>query len=185
MRRRAALAFLTASALPARADDDLVRRLRSEPLAIVMRHAQTVAGTGDPPGFRLDDCSTQRNLSEAGRAQARATGAAWRDQRLPIVSVHSSAWCRCIETGELLGFGPVDRLPALNSFFEERERREAQTASLRSWVARREARGIAVLVTHQVNVTALTGVYLGSGESVVVTAAGEPIGRLGPYPAPT
>lgn len=185
MRRRTALALLTASALPARADDDLVRRLREESLAIVMRHAQTVAGTGDPLGFRLGDCSTQRNLSEVGREQARATGAAWHQQGLPIVSVHSSAWCRCLETGELLGFGPVQRLTALNSFFEEREQGEAQTQALRSWLNRRERRGIAVLVTHQVNVTALTGVYPRSGEAVVVSAAGEPIGRLGPYPAPT
>lgn len=180
MRRRIALGLLVASALPARGQD-LGQRLHEGGLAIVMRHTRTEAGTGDPPSYRLGDCSTQRNLSEAGRQQARATGAAWRELGVPVRDVLTSAWCRCIETGRLLGFDEPLHLAALDSFFDERSRRDRQTDELRRWLAGRDPSGVAVLVTHQVNVTALTGVFPRSGEAVVVDAGAGVLGRLGPY----
>jgi hypothetical protein len=74
---------------------------------VLLRHAQTTPGTGDPPGFKLEDCSTQRNLSEAGRTQARQIGQAIRDRKILIAQVFSSQYCRCLETARLLNLGNV------------------------------------------------------------------------------
>jgi broad specificity phosphatase PhoE len=131
-----------------------------------MRHA-TAPGTGDPLGFRLEDCATQRNLSDEGRAQARRIGAAFRARGVPIEGVWSSQWCRCLETAELLDLAPVTPLPALNSFFEDREQEADRTAALRAFIAARQPHGALIMVTHQVNITALTGVFPASGEAVV------------------
>ena len=82
--------------------------------------------------------------------------------------VVSSQWCRCLETAKLLGLGPVEELPVLNSFFRRNERRAQQTQALRDWLAGQDLDGTLVLVTHQVNITALTGVYPASGELAVI-----------------
>jgi phosphohistidine phosphatase SixA len=154
---------------PARADDalDLVK---AGGHALIMRHAQTVAGTGDPPGFLLADCATQRNLSEVGRAQARAWGRRLRAAGLEGAPVLSSQWCRCLETGRLLGLGPVQPAPsALNSFFEDRARSAPSTAALQELLqTMATARPGPVLVTHQVNITALTGLVPASGEAIIL-----------------
>jgi len=141
---------------------------------LLMRHA-LAPGTGDPAEFDVEDCATQRNLSDTGRDQARRIGEALRAQ-LPdaVIASYSSAWCRCRETAELLGFGDVTMLPALNSFFADRSTQGAQTEALRDWIAERigSDAGSAVLVTHQVNISALTGGFTRSGESVIVDADG-------------
>jgi broad specificity phosphatase PhoE len=137
----------------------------------IMRHA-LAPGTGDPPGFRLDDPSTQRNLSDAGRAQARAIGATLRDRRAGFDAVWSSRWRRCVESAELLGLGPVTPEPALDSFFEERAEGPARTAALRARLMALDPGRSVMMVTHQVNAAALTGVSPASGE-IVVTALGE------------
>ena len=145
-----------------------------------MRHAQTVPGTGDPPGFRLDDCATQRNLSEDGREQARRIGARLREEGVPVGAVRTSAWCRCRETAALLDLGPVERLQPLDSFFEDRSQRDNHRAGILAFMAAWTGPGNAMLVTHQVNVTAVSGVAPASGEIVVMTAGAEPelVGRL-------
>ena len=76
---------------------------------ILMRHAATVPGTGDPPGFRLGDCATQRLLSDAGREQAKAIGAALRERGVSADRVLSSAWCRSVDTAELMDVGGRSR----------------------------------------------------------------------------
>jgi broad specificity phosphatase PhoE len=181
MRRRAILlgAALAALARPGRADATL-DRLRAGGLVMLMRHARTVPGTGDPPGFRLDDCATQRNLSEDGREQARRIGSRLREERVPVGAVRTSAWCRCRETAELLGVGPVERLPPLDSFFEDRSQRDRHRAGILAFMAAWTGPGNAMLVTHQVNITAVSGVFPGSGEIVVMTAgtSTEIVGRL-------
>ena len=82
-------------------------------------------------------------------------------------ALHSSQWCRCKDTAALLSLGPVSELPALNSFFQRWDRREPQTRALRDWIAARDLSAPHVLVTHQVNITALSGVTPGSGELVI------------------
>lgn len=170
----AALAILLPGLLPgllagaARADnpaDGPLERLRAGGHALMLRHA-LAPGTGDPAGFRLDDCATQRTLDAAGRDQARAIGKALRAAGITRAAVFSSQWCRCLETAELLELGPVTELPALNSFFgPNRDRRPARMAALRAFLAERPVDGPpVVLVTHQVTITALTGDFARSGE---------------------
>ena len=144
----------------------LFEALRKGEAFAIMRHA-LAPGISDPTGFDLDDCTTQRNLSEAGRRQAAEIGARFREGGIEAAEVFSSAWCRCRDTAKLLGLGPVRDLPQLNSFFEEPERREAQTAALKDWLAGHAAASPLVLVTHQVNIRALAGVPTSSGEVVV------------------
>lgn len=150
----------------------------------LVRHA-TAPGTGDPPGFRLEDCATQRNLSPAGRAQAKAIGANLRWHGVHVDRVYSSQWCRCLETARLLGLGEVVPLPPLNSFFASPESETAQMAELRARLADQPRAGALVLVTHQVVITALTGVVPRSGEIVVARpVAGGGLALVGRIPAP-
>ena len=178
------LAMLAATVVApgaARADPALWAGIRNGSAVVVMRHA-LAPGTGDPADFDVDDCATQRNLSEEGRRQARAIGDRFRQNGIDEARVMSSAWCRCLETARNLKLGPVENLPALNSFFRNQSRGGAQTAELKAWILENAGREPIVLVTHQVNITALTGIYPRSGEMVVLRAAAdgeiEVLGRL-------
>ena len=153
---------------PALADDaTLWAGLRSGGDIALMRHAEA-PGTGDPAGFRLDDCATQRNLSEQGRRQAEDAGALFRSKGIASATVYSSLWCRCLDTASGLGLGPVAPQPALNSFFDDAGRDRQQTEALRQLIRQRPQGRPLVMVTHQVNIAALTGVYPQSGEIIVV-----------------
>ena len=139
---------------------------------ILLRHA-LAPGTGDPAGFSVSDCSTQRNLSVAGREQARRIGELFRANGIEAARVYSSQWCRCLETARLLELGRVTELPILNSFFREFHREKPQTRQLTKWLRQQDLSQPLVLVTHQVNITALTGIFPRSGELVVVRREGE------------
>ncbi|MEQ8709806.1 MAG: histidine phosphatase family protein [Rhodospirillales bacterium] len=153
--------------LPAAASDDEVwQALKSGGHVAMMRHA-LAPGTGDPGIFRLNDCTTQRNLNDRGRRQAVAIGEAFEANGITEARVRTSQWCRCRETAELLGLGHPEDLPDLNSFFESRQNGPRQTAALRQWLGSQSLAEPLVLVTHQVNITALTGVFPSSGEIVV------------------
>jgi len=172
--RRAALAgaFLAtlitvAMAAPAAADDALWKALRSGEHVALLRHA-LAPGTADPTEFALRDCATQRNLSDQGRGQAARIGDRFRANGIAVARVASSQWCRCLETARLLDLGPVEELPPLNSFFRRGERRNAQTQALQAWLGDQVLERPIVLVTHQVNITALTGIFPASGELVVL-----------------
>lgn len=154
--------------------------------AVLLRHA-LAPGTGDPPGFRLGDCSTQRNLSAEGRRQAIAIGAQWRRERMPVDRVLTSRWCRARDTARLLAVGPVTAYPALDSSFTVSSTVAARrTADVRALIARHHGEpGVLVLVGHQVNVTALTGLAPSSGQAVVVKAGSRGALRVvGTLPAP-
>jgi broad specificity phosphatase PhoE len=152
---------------PALADEAVWEALAGGGHVVLMRHA-LAPGTGDPANFRIDDCSTQRNLDDTGRQQARATGAAFRERDIPVAAVYTSQWCRCRETAELLELAPVEDLPALNSFFQARERRGPQTEAARAFIAGLPLDGgNVVMVTHFVNIGALVGESVSSGELVV------------------
>jgi phosphohistidine phosphatase SixA len=137
----------------------------------LVRHADA-PGVGDPESFALGDCSTQRNLSDGGRAQAARIGAAFRKQQIAVDQVLTSGWCRCVETATL-AFGTAEVWSPLNSFFRDDSSGAAQTAEVRTRVADWTGPGTLVLVTHQVNVTALTDIFPASGEIVVLTPAPE------------
>ena len=149
--------------------------LRSGGHIALMRHA-LAPGTGDPANFDVADCGTQRNLSQEGRDQAARIGEQARANGLSAALVRSSQWCRCLETAELLGLGPAEVLPALNSFFRSPERGLSQTQAVETWIGEQALDQPVILVTHQVNITALTGVYPRSGEILIV--APSPDGSL-------
>jgi len=180
MLRRRFLAFtacLASASLRAR-DADLWQRLQSGGYVLLIRHAATVPGVGDPPGFRLAVCSTQRNLSGQGREQARALGAALRNRGVPLGPVLSSRWCRCLDTARL-AFGRVEQAPMLDSMFNDSA--ASGRAKVNEVLAHCGAFGTEgaktnlVLVTHDVNIRALVGLYVAPGE-IVVTRPGD--GRL-------
>lgn len=134
----------------------------------MIRHAYA-PGTGDPDNFRIGDCSTQRNLSETGREQARRTGDAFRQNGVTVAQVLSSEWCRCQETAELLDVGAIETFPALNSLHQRRHNEEKQVAALKRFLKDLPANGpTVVFVSHHATVGALTGAYPQSGAMVVV-----------------
>jgi phosphohistidine phosphatase SixA len=174
------LTLILFAATPAYADEATAwAALREGGHIILMRHA-TAPGVGDPPGFRLGDCSTQRLLSGAGRAQAKAIGAALRGRGVKADRVLTSAWCRCVDTAELMDLGPVEIFEPLNSFFRTGDSAASQTEAVRKLIGDWKGPGTLVLVTHQVNVTALTDVFPASGEMVVLRPDGRSIGRISP-----
>jgi broad specificity phosphatase PhoE len=161
-------ACLRAQGTPTSAD--FWAQLRQGGNVLLMRHAQTDPGVGDPPNFRVGDCSTQRNLSDSGREQARRVAEAFQREGLRPDEVRSSAWCRCVDTAAL-AFGEHSVWAPINSFFQqsgsEQQTREVLTA-LQSFQAPRNL----VLVTHQVNISALTGSFAAMGE-ILLTRPGE------------
>jgi len=163
-------------------DSDLATRLQQGGHVLMLRHA-LAPGFGDPPGFELDDCATQRNLDASGRAQAIAIGEWLRRQGVREAKVYSSQWCRSLETARLLNLGPVKPLPALNSFFERTHDRVGSLIALNAFFARQPADGpLIILVTHFVNIEAVAGFSVGSGEGVLlqlqVGAAPRVVGRV-------
>ena len=147
--------------------------LRKGGYVLLMRHAATEPGVGDPPQFTLGDCKTQRNLSAAGRDQAARTGQRFREAGVDIAAVLSSRWCRCMDTANI-AFGSATPEPALDSFFGERSsRNEQQTAATRARIQSFRGPGNLVMVTHQVNITALTGAFPAEGEIFVVRASAQ------------
>jgi phosphohistidine phosphatase SixA len=140
---------------------------------LVLRHAQTEPGVGDPPGYRLDRCETQRNLSAEGRAQARAFGATLASRNLRPREIRSSRWCRCLDTGAAIARGLGGAAPAvapwtaLDSFFDARERAAPQTAQLQQRLASlANGSGFELWVTHQVNISALTASFTSMGQAL-------------------
>lgn len=151
---------------------------------VLMRHA-LAPGTGDPENFELGDCSTQRNLSEEGRAQARRTGEAFKEREIEVRQVLSSQWCRCLDTAKLMDLGSVEPFPPLNSFFRDRSTSSEQTSQVRQFMVQQEdTPGVTVMVTHFVNISALSGSGVSSGEMVVMQVNPEEelevAGRLDP-----
>lgn len=135
---------------------------------VLIRHTITTPGAGDPPGMRLDDCSTQRDLTDEGRRHARRIGEEWRGRGIAVERVLSSPWCRCLETARL-AFGKAETSPALSNLYGRGENRERQVREMRAVVGERRAGANLVLVSHGVTILALTGVSPATGEMVIVT----------------
>jgi len=163
-------------------DIALTELVKGRAVALI-RHA-TAPGLGDPPGFRIGVCTTQRNLSQEGRDQAGRIGEFFRRKGIKEASVYSSQWCRCLETARLLNLGSVKELPALNSFFEDRSTDEAQTKQIRKFITSLPTGKPVIMVTHQVNITALTDIVPSSGEIIIFQLTqdgqGKVLGRFTP-----
>jgi phosphohistidine phosphatase SixA len=143
---------------------------------LLIRHAATESGLGDPPGFVISQCRTQRNLSEAGRQASRAFGAWLQAQNFKPDAVRSSQWCRCQDTARL-AFGAYEDWPALNSTFAGQGDPAAQQQALRERLQALPAGRTEVWVTHQVIMTGLTGAYPSLGEGFVVDRQGRLLAR--------
>lgn len=167
----------------ANADEALWAQLRAGGLVVFIRHADTDPGVGDPPGFRLDDCKTQRNLSAAGRDQARRLGEVLRRERVPVEQVLSSEWCRCRDTATL-AFERYEPWAALNNLFGRAQNEPAQKRAMLERAGAYRGKGNLVLVTHGATIFPVAGVNPGTGELVVMRPAGagglERVGRLRP-----
>jgi len=167
------LASLTVSA-----DSALWEQVKNGEVVVLMRHA-IAPGNGDPDNFTLGVCETQRNLSEEGREQAKRIGKMFKDNGIDSASVFTSQWCRCVDTATQLQLGSAEALPIINSFYQDRSTRDQQTSDAQKFIVSRLEKAkndptlnlqqkVVVLVTHQVNITALTKVFPQSGEMVFV-----------------
>jgi phosphohistidine phosphatase SixA len=147
----------------------LADKLASGDYVLLMRHAYA-PGVGDPPGYSLDRCETQRNLDEQGQRQAERAGQWLRQQGIAQATVLSSVWCRCRHTAERLGYGPVTIEPSLASFFDTPARAEPQNQAMQRMLANmvsRANRKPLILVTHHVNILQYVGENIGSGDMVL------------------
>jgi phosphohistidine phosphatase SixA len=175
MLRRSFISLCTLLAAPAVAEDEpdsdaLWRRLQAGGHVVLMRHAATAPGIGDPPGFSLNDCASQRNLSRSGRQDAADIGAAFRRRAVPVAQVLSSRWCRCLDTARL-AFGRGDPAQMIDSMFtEDAATSRRKVDQVKAYLRAYKEVGNLVFVTHDVNIRALVGRYLSQGEMVVAVA---------------
>lgn len=154
---------------------------------LLMRHA-LAPGVGDPENFNVSDCSTQRNLNEEGRQDARDIGS-WLERReVKILRVETSRWCRAKETAQLLNVGKVRLNKNLDSLFEDDSdwSSHPQTVNIKKRILdHRNKRGLLIFVGHFVNFQAVAGVSLDSGEGALVRATPQGgIRVMGYSPAP-
>lgn len=175
---------------PAQADtvadaDAAWAALRAGGHIALMRHAEAPGGAGDPPGFRLDDCATQRNLSAQGRADAAAIGVRLRQAGIRFDRIVTSPWCRCRETARLLALGPAEVEPAFSNVFVLAGQRGEILAEARALLQAWRGPGSLLVVSHGATISGLTGISPASGEIVVVRIGAdealEPVGRI-PHP---
>ena len=136
---------------------------------VLIRHGNAPPGYGDPPGFKIDDCTTQRNLDELGREQARALGEAFRNHGVRVDRILSSPVCRCLETARLMAVGPVESSRALVP--DSDPNAPARLLELKEMVSTWRGPGTLVLVTHAFTVRALLGFLPIEGEIVVLKPA--------------
>lgn len=177
MQRRTLVATGLLWPLPSLADEDVAALLRRGGLVVAFRHA-LAPGTFDPPGFRLGECGTQRNLDDQGRAQARRIGAWFRDRGLQPARVRSSPWCRCIDTAQL-AFGAAEAWAPLGSPHGRSEQTNAASlAALNDALAAaaRTPGRFEAWVTHMFVLAALTGSHTASGEGLLLAPG--PGGRV-------
>ena len=186
--RVALLAFLLAFGLhaAARADEAGMAALKAGGHVAMVRHGLTTPGAGDPLGFKLEDCATQRNLIEEGREESRKLGRLLRERGVVIDRVQSSEWCRCVETAELMSVGKVEKLSALNNLFGRPQNRAAQVEAMRKVIAAWKGPGNLLLVTHGATMGALMGINPETAAGVVLAPASgtdegfRVVGRISP-----
>jgi len=157
------------------------KALRSGGHVALMRHTDAPGGAGDPPGFRVDDCATQRNLSEKGRADAEKIGVRLEGEGIAFGKILSSPWCRCKDTAALLNLGTVEAEATFGNVVVLRDQREGLTGGARALIAKWKEPTNLLVMTHGANIAALTTILPASGEIVVVRGGSdraEPVGRL-------
>jgi len=179
--RAAAAALLWAGSAAANADAQLWQKLQSGGYVVLLRHGLTEPGVGDPPGFKLSDCRTERKLNAEGRAESKRLGEAFRRRQVPIAQVLSSEWCRCKDTAEL-AFGRYETWPALNNLFGRHDNAAAQRSAILERASGFRGAGNLILVSHGSTIVQVAGINPAMGEMVVMKPAGagklELVGRM-------
>ena len=146
---------------------------------ILIRHSLAPGG-GDPTGFKIDDCKTQRNLNRKGINQSKKIGKLFKKNKVPIDQVLSSQWCRCKDTAKY-AFGNFKEFTALNSTFQSpyNKNEPKQLKELYNFVKKWDGKGKnLVLVTHYSIITAVTNAVPSSGEIVITNQNFEVIGTI-------
>jgi len=174
--------FIAQQALASLAND-----LQDGQHVLLMRHADA-PGYGDPAGYVISQCSTQRNLGDYGKKQAKAIGTWLSSQGIQKADVFSSPWCRCLDTANLLNKGPIKIEPSLSSFFDNMSLEKRQTKELEAFIKSelaKPSKAPLILVTHHVNIQAYTGKVVGVGDMVLVRVNknGEHLSHI-IYPSP-
>lgn len=180
--KRLFLAGLLALASLAHADDALWAKLKAGGNVLLIRHAATEPGLGDPPNFFLGDCRTQRNLSDAGREEARRVGRTLKWRAVAVSEVRASQWCRTLETAELAFGHPPVPWEALNSLHKDPDREAERTRAVAALVATVRPPQNVALVTHNFNIRALTGISPSTAEIIVVRGEGGKVVVVGRLP---
>jgi phosphohistidine phosphatase SixA len=178
----ACLIAVLACTAPTRADEEAAWSALKAGAVVLFRHANA-PGTGDPVNFSITDCSTQRNLDDTGRAQAKRIGETFRARGVVAGKVLTSQWCRSRDTATLAFPGLVTEEAAFNSFFQDRTTEHAQTETARQIIREWDGPAALVIVTHQVNMTALSGIVPDQGEGIVLSVRDSEIqvvGRITP-----
>ena len=148
----------------------LVNDLQDGQHVLLMRHADA-PGYGDPAGYVIGQCSTQRNLGDYGKRQAKVIGVWLTNQGIQKADVFSSPWCRCLDTANFLNKGPTKIEPSLASFFDNMSLEKRQTKELEGFIKSelaKQSKAPLILVTHHVNIEAYTGKVVGVGDMVLV-----------------
>mgnify|MGYP001244016272 FL=1 len=145
----------------------LIEKLDEGGKIIFIRHAYA-PGSGDPDNFNLNDCSTQRNLSEEGREQAKLIGKFFKENHIKVDKVLSSEWCRCKETAKI-AFRNFSTNSFLNSFYNPlfAKNRNKQVKELNNYIETLKTNGNLILVTHYVLISEVLNYNPSSGEIVV------------------
>jgi phosphohistidine phosphatase SixA len=169
----ASLSILSSPTLSKESDRALWQQLRSGGHVLLIRHADA-PGTFDPPGFQLGDCATQRNLSAKGREQAKRIGEQLAEEKIPIGTVFSSQWCRCVDTATLaFGASKVQLRPEISSPTKlSDERRKSNAEVMRKLILTTTDRSSksapnSVYVTHNFNIQDILGISVEEGEMVI------------------
>jgi|SRR5450631_2783419 phosphohistidine phosphatase SixA len=151
------------------ADHSLVSTvLNDSSYVIVVRHADA-PGRGEPAGFDLNDCSTQRNLSDKGRSEAHDLGAMFRSRGINITKVLTSRWCRAHETAELMRLGPIENAPVFDNLeFNKQEAKELLDGE-RKLIASWHGPGVLLIISHRSNIKTLTGIDAEQSAMLVVS----------------
>lgn len=144
----------------------------TQPYIILLRHAEA-PGRGEPANFDLNDCSTQRSLSDKGRGEAMGLGQTLRALGVNVTKVVSSRWCRARQSGELLGFGPVEENRAFDNLDLNKDRAQFLLESERKMIASWRGPGVLVVITHSSNLKALTEVVPGPDSVIVAEPNGD------------
>jgi phosphohistidine phosphatase SixA len=148
--------------------NEAAKKLAAGGYVLMMRHGSTEPGVGDPPGMKLADCKTQRNLSDEGRTQVKKLGEAFKAAGIRVDEVSTSEWCRCKETADL-AFGKSVTWSALNSFFPNLKRQEMfQNDEIKKVLPYIKPPKNSVWVTHQVNITSVTGFVPTAAEVIAI-----------------